>query len=483
MKNVDDLDQTPIRDAMKEFPDWSNVSPNDEIKLEQVFFPYSHRGILDVERPLVVGNRGMGKSFWTHALKSADVRSRLSKGLLIPTLRQTHVAIGFNASMQLKDSVSTTDLIRGAFESVEDPKTIWRAVILSAVKSMRGAPQSFQDSLGQIAANPHVYAEHLAEAESANSEKGSTFLILFDALDRLAGDWEAIRKLTKALLNATLELQSFRNIRAKVFMRVDQYGDHELFRFPDSSKIRNTSVKLEWLPHELYGLLFFELMRDESARAVLTVLADRIGAKRALPVDGRIAEVSLDDQKLLVAAIAGEYMGKDMKRGRVYNWVPLHLGDAQKNCSPRTFLTAWKAAAEHVPAPQVQAVDHLGINAGVRSASDARLDELREDYQWIPLVLEPLKRQFVPISRPELYELWNRNDVMQGILRQGGEKPEWMPIGMFERRDLDGLLKTMTDIAVMEVRDNGKINVPDIFRVAAGILRKGGVSVPRKKSS
>jgi hypothetical protein len=104
---------------------------------------------------------------------------------------------------------------------------------------------------------------------------------------------------------------------------------------------------------------------------------------------------------LLITSIAGEFMGSTSKRGRVYTWVPLHLSDSANNCSPRTFLTAWNTAAEHLPAPQCQAVDHLGLSEGVRRASNARLTELGED-------------------------------------------------------------------------------VPDIFRVEAGILRKGGVAVPRK---
>jgi len=51
---------------------------------------------------------------------------------------------------------------------------------------------------------------------------------------------------------------------------------------------------------------------------------------------------------------------------------------------------------------------------------------------------------------------------------------------VFIEDNQDALLRTMTSIAVMEVRANGKINVPDIFRVEAGILRRGGVAVPRK---
>jgi hypothetical protein len=38
----------------------------------------------------------------------------------------------------------------------------------------------------------------------------------------------------------------------------------------------------------------------------------------------------------------------------------------------------------------------------------------------------------------------------------------------------------MKNVAVMEERTNGKINVPDIFRVEAEILRKGGVAVPKR---
>lgn len=40
----------------------------------------------------------------------------------------------------------------------------------------------------------------------------------------------------------------------------------------------------------------------------------------------------------------------------------------------------------------------------------------------------------------------------------------------------------MRDVGVMEERANGKINVPDIFRVEAEILRKGGVAVPKRRT-
>jgi hypothetical protein len=262
-------------------------------------------------------------------------------------------------------------------------------------------------------------------------------------------------------------------------MRVDQFADPELFRFPDSSKIRNDCVDLGWRPYELYGLLFFELLRHKDAATLLKELARHLDAYSALPINGRLNVVA-HTQELVINAIAGEYMGTSSKRGRVYTWVPLHLSDAQNNCSPRTFLTAWKTAAEHFPAPQKQAVDHLGLSEGVRRASNARLTELSEDYPWIKLVLEPLRRQFVPVERSHLFELWKEAKVIEQILEKSSGSGWLAPSGVIVDHSLDALLRTMASIAVMEERANGKINVPDIFRVEAGILRKGGVAVPRK---
>jgi hypothetical protein len=182
-----------------------------------------------------------------------------------------------------------------------------------------------------------------------------------------------------------------------------------------------------------------------------------------------------------VTAIAGEFMGSSEKRGRVYSWVPLHLSDAANNCSPRTFLKAWKSAADHASPPPLLAVDHLGLIEGVRQASSARLRELEEDYPWIPKVLEPLRSQFVPMEKANLFDFWRNAKVVDNILSSSSSGGWLVPIGVVNNHTAEALLLTMTSIAVMEERANGKINVPDIFRVEAGIKRKGGVAVPRKR--
>jgi hypothetical protein len=481
--NVDNgLDLASIREAIAGFEISPRVEPNEPIDLERVFFPNGHRGVLDMKRQLVVGNRGMGKSFWTHALTNQAVRERVANTYGFPALARTKVVLGFNGSVKLSPVTPTIDEIQAAYQAYDDPALIWQAVILRAVRSLRsteGAP-TLSDALSRLRNSPHAYAEELTAADEAFAKSDSFVLVVFDALDRLSPDnWASIRKLTKGLLITALGLQSFRSIRAKIFMRVDQFADPELFRFPDSSKVTNDRVDLRWQPYELYGLLFFELLRQDAAASTLKELARRLDAHSALPIGGRL-NAALQEQELLITAIAGEYMGSSSKRGRVYTWVPLHLSDAANNCAPRTFLTAWKTAAEHAPAPQRQAVDHLGLSEGVRRASNARLTELGEDYPWINLVLAPLRRHFVPVEKSQLFELWQSTNVIDQILDQSSGSGWLAPIGVIIDRSPDALLQTMASIAVMKQRANGKINVPDIFRVEAGILRKGGVAVPRR---
>ena len=250
--------------------------------------------------------------------------------------------------------------------------------------------------------------------------------------------------------------------------------------FPDSSKIRNDHVTLIWRPSELYGLLMFEILRNPAGRAGLVTLAKKVDGTCALPDNGADNSSFLLEQRRLINGFAGEYMGNNEKRGRIYTWVPLHLSDAANNCSPRSFLTAWKKAAEHHPAPVGKAIDHLGLLDGVRSASTSRLAELYEDYVWIRPTLDALRRQFVPIERQKLFDLWIEKDVIRTIIQNAAEDARNEPVGFSSGDQLNALLAAMKSVAVMEERKNGKINVPDIYRVEAEILRKGGVAVPKR---
>lgn len=479
--NIRTPDLSAIRTAIAEFDPSPRVEPNETISVERAFLPEGHRGVLDLRRQLVVGNRGMGKSFWTHALLSPDLRSRLAQ-VYGHRLLTTDVVIGFNGSDRVSPTAPTVDEVINLLERGIEPELIWRAVLVRIASKHvpHGASEALDGVIAGLRTDPTRYSTVLSAADDELTSKGSTLLVVFDALDRLGRDWESIRKLTRALLALAVGLQSFRAIRAKIFMRVDQFSDQDLFRFPDSSKIRNDHVNLIWRPTELYGLLLFELLRSDLSREPIQILAKSLQASTALPLAGVKSWEDSDAQERLVNGIAGEFMGSNKKRGRVYTWVPLHLSDAAHTCSPRTFLIAWKKAAEHHPAPVGRAVDHLGLLDGVRSASTSRLLELYEDYPWIEPALAALRRQFVPMEREQLYDIWRNQKVVETIRKKAASEPRYTPVKFLGGDEPSALLSSMRDVAVMEERANGKINVPDIFRVEAEILRKGGVAVPKR---
>lgn len=476
------IDFTAIRRAISNFELSPRVEPNEPIQLDRAFLPGGHRGVLDARRQLVVGNRGMGKSFWTHALLSAELRDRLADFYGYRQLKTTRVEIGFNGSAKIGNIAPTTDEISGLYAQGGNADLIWRGVFLrTAFSILKIEPQlSLAEAMTALEKEPNLYSLNLSRLDDMLARDRQSLLIVFDALDRLGQDWGSIRVLTRALLELAVGLQSFSSIRAKIFMRVDQFSDHELFRFPDSSKIRNDHVNLIWRPNELYGLLLFEILRDKRGGASLRALAEQVGVNHALPSLDADCTNFIEEQTTLIEAIAGEFMGSNKKRGRVYSWVPLHLSDAANTCSPRSFLIAWKKAAEHYPPPAERALDHLGLLDGVRSASASRLGELYEDYPWIQVALAALRRQFVPMDREQLLEHWKSAQVLLAITSASGELPRNAPVGLVNGDELNALLTAMKNIAVMEERVNGKINVPDIFRVEAEILRKGGVAVPRR---
>ena len=69
---------------------------------------------------------------------------------------------------------------------------------------------------------------------------------------------------------------------------------------------------------------------------------------------------------------------------------------------------------------------------------------------------------------------------METIRTKAASDESRTPVKFLGGDEPSALLSSMRDVAVMEERANGKINVPDIYRVEAAILRKGGVAVPKR---
>lgn len=470
-------DFATLRRALAELPRADNLSPNQPINPEDVYAVPEHRAALDPDRALVVGNRGMGKSFWAHALAQEATRENAAKILSFKELTRTTVHIGFNAGEEGLLAPSAEVIAQA---KAKNPEMIWRAVLVRIAASLTNEkiPKRFADLVEWVADDAERAAGVMTRTDAKLVASGHKLLVVFDALDRLGDTWQTVQDLTRGLLKQTLKMNSYRAIRMKLFMRIDQFSDRSLFNFPDASKVQNNRVDLFWRDPDLYGLLLMRLSRSDAART----LERLIPTKQAL----REAFEQPDRQKPVIDSIAGEFMGSDAKRGRVYTWLPLHLADAFMHTSPRTFLTVWREAGRHIPAPKDLAVDHLGIAEGVRKASEDRLHELKEDYWWITAALAPLRDELVPMPLDELKELWRQQGTAKSIMRESSATRRLAPVQLVatDPRDQEAaLVSALQAIGVLEIRSNQKINVPDIFRIEAQIKRKGGVKPPRRTGS
>lgn len=482
-----------LRDGLRSLPSLAAHATGQSVSPSQIFFPLSHADALNPQATLVVGNRGMGKSFWASALMSPEAREIIAGAYADFTPRQMaglEVYFGFADAEGGHGAVSKEQIALAA--KVVSPETLWRAVLIRQLAPKVGVsvPRSFADLAKWVRDNVEDQQEILRRVDHQLASEGKTALFLFDQLDQLADGWAEIQRLTQGLLKVSLALKSYRALRAKIFMRPDQAENRDLFRFPDASKIYGGRVRLRWRAVELYGLLFFELLRHDISKAAFEDLCRQCGVDlgvkhRRMKIPVKLAWDPFVQHKVF-DGIAGAYMGKSYKRGLPYTWIPVHLADAIGEVSPRTFLRAIKVAAEHIPPPADTPIDYEGLLEGVREASENRLSELQEDYPWVSDALEPLRGILVPCEIGEIVDRWNVERTTDNILSK--YRNTSAPIGMTSTADLFGeadaaqnLLESLVEIGVLEPRTNGKINVPDIFRIKAGILRKGGVTPQQRQ--
>jgi hypothetical protein len=468
-----------IRVVLSELDPKSSASAATPLSTDELYAPAAHANALDPSRPLVVGNRGVGKSVWSGVLADEKTRTAISSSYPRLRLERLNVQLGFHEAAGLVSGVAPSPRILAALLSQNiEPEEIWTSVLLRAVAAQASIP--IPDSLGDIVAwvssNVEKAEAALREADSYFSSNNLQFMLVFDALDRLASSWEKIRPLTEGILRLTLSMNGYRAMRAKVFMRTDQAKDDILFRFPDASKMLAARVELAWHATELYGLLFGILRRSNRAGVAFARMVEN-----ALGHGTNVENIEDSDQQMAVFKhLAGEFMGSDRRRGRTYTWVIDHLADAFHETTPRSFLITLQRAANTRTRPAATAIDHFGIREGVQHASEVRVNQLQEDYPWIPTVLADLEGLEVPCTPNVFISRWHDRETVDTITRITSKSERPGPIEL-EQPGINqeaALLQALKNIGVVEERSEDRINMPDIFRVAAKIKRRGGVRPP-----
>ncbi|MBQ0985980.1 hypothetical protein KBZ10_15925 [Streptomyces sp. F63] len=240
--------------------------------------------------------------------------------------------------------------------------------------------------------------------------------------------------------------------------------------------------ELHWSRENLYGLLFHQLGNHtgpeaERFRAVTEGWRrkDEDGCVRFVAPVGLVADQERQEQ--VFVTLAGPFMGTDRRKGHTYTWVPNHLQDGRGQVSPRTWLYALGRAAAITgeryaghPVP----LHYEAIRDSISGASSLRVDELREDIGWAATAIGQLAGGQVPMEPSVVHAHWRQGSLAAKLREALAEESEGS--GPREVDNPVALIEELTDLGVMTTRPNGAIDLPDVYRLAFGIGRRGGVA-------
>lgn len=459
------FDSAAIRQAILAAP-LETSNHGESPQLGTLYAPLSHLKALRLDAQVVVGGRGVGKSFWTAALQSNDLRATLGSSL--HELDGVVIRVGFAS----KDSPEypNTDAFANLLADGFHPYDIWRAVILRWVAELSEFPipsQTWQKTVEWLKQQPEA-----AVALMARNRPWSG-LIIFDALDRTSADWQQMDEIVRGLLRTVLWLKSHPGLHAKVFLREDQ-AERTVFNFPDASKLLATKAELVWARHDLHGLLWQRLISAPGDHGDLMRqigLAESRDGQWYLPEE---MKRETDSQKQAFEELAGPWMGRDRRRGVPYTWAIGHLSDGRGQTSPRSFLAAIHQAADDSLEryPQHEFALHFeSIKRGIQKASEIRVAEVAEDYPWVKDVLGVLRGLNVPCAYDDLVARWSET-FPQGPSSIYSDR---LP-AQHVNRGWDGIRDDLQRLGLIETKKDGRIDMPDLYRVGFGLGRKGGVA-------
>lgn len=430
-----------------------------------LYLPPSHLKALRLDAHIVIGGRGVGKSFWTAALQSEPLRELLDASAT--DLKGIRVQAGFTQAGNI-DNYPSADVFSAFMANNGDPYDLWRAVMLRWVALSEGKTipcDTWPDTVAWLKNKPEDAARLM---QCPRDWKG---LILFDALDRTSTDWQHMDVIVQGLLRAVLWLKAYPGLYAKVFLRDDQ-AERTVFNFPDASKLTATKAELNWARHDLHGLLWQRLINAPGSHGeCLRPLCHHFQRQGVWHVEQDMKTES-DVQRKAFEALAGPWMGRDRRRGVPYTWSVSHLSDGRGQTSPRSFLAAISQAAEdsrdRYPVHEF-ALHYESIKRGIQKASEIRVQEMAEDYPWIPDVLSALSGLNVPMDFDTVRSKWERAP-MGALDRIASRLP-----AQYRDRGWEGVREYLQRLGLLETKKDGRIDMPDLYRVGFGLGRKGGV--------
>jgi len=456
-------------------------------RIAKGFFPVTeHLRLLDPEVVLVVGPRGSGKTEIARVLTDADLYkavSRYAPAVRLPSGSSKWIkaypfdeAQGFEV-LGLRSFVQSSAT---ASENSEKMRDLWFAYLIRTLESevskedkislealfeAQGASvEAIAAIFSGLATKPVIALDRL---DSKLSNEDRYIFVTYDELDVLgAGEWSLIEAGVRGLVAfwATYA-RRWKRIRAKLFLRTDNYERHAQAGGADLAKLAAGRVDLIWNDRDLYGMLLKRLANLDRN------LAEYVQAVKAITwqLDAKLGKIprlrQWQDARPLVERMVGVYMGANQKKGLVYRWMIDHVRDGLGRALPRPFMRLIEEAARQEMARfgflrEPRLIEPASLRRALDRVSNEYVVQSADEWPWLSAVKSKLTESaLVP---------WDRErDVIK--LLEGFVSS---PIPPYEGREL---LEYLLEIGVLRRRPDGRVDAPDLFLSGLGLRRKGGV--------
>lgn len=472
--------------------------PRDEL-FRQLYPVPSQARAFNLDKIVVIGGRGTGKTHIFRALLDREGREAVVQATgvrLIHDVRRMVFIEAFSAGLASNPDHPSHPSADGVEETLgvdadRDARRLWLGVCMARLclhaEVMELLPPALRDQVAELRQDASSARKIRAWVDAdverpftildaldrAAASTGQAYVFTFDALDRAANRWDKLASAVGGLLSVALDVfRRCRVIRFKLFLRPDIEADAAK-SFPDASKLKGHQEHLAWDRSDLYRLAFKRMMahrtHEEVARTLITeeggdacvALIQPLGWTPTLSLDERV-------QKRVMTALAGPYMGANAQKGVTYRWVPNHLADAHRRVSPRSLLVALSTAAKWIASKstgtQLRVLTPPAIEEGVKAASAQRVIELEEDFPWIGEVKKRLAGLLVPCQARDVRSRLEQCDFRGAHKGLRSDEPSVV-------------LEQLVELGVFLIDPDRRYNVPDLYRVAMSMKRKGGIRV------
>ena len=125
------------------------------------------------------------------------------------------------------------------------------------------------------------------------------------------------------------------------------------------------------------------------------------------------------------------------------------------------------------------ALHYESLKRGVQAASGIRINELAEDHPWMRELMKPLQGLLVPCTPDQFEDYWQKKfgQIPDGV----PDLPERLPERL-HRQGPQGVMDYLEQLGLITFMLDGRINMPDLYRLGFRLGRRGGIK-PALRSS